>query len=278
MKDAYWFKHDNNARHDHKIISLRAKYGAAGYGVYWMLIETLRETADYRFPVKHFGALALDFAFPDIADFIADCVNEFDLLSTDNEFVWSDSLVSRMEKHEKIKEKRAEYGRKGGMAKQNLSKPEAKAKQNLSKSQAKPKQKPSKPQAEREERERERERDIDKKEIKDITLRAEDGTSLVKIVMDAMESKYGKFSNYPMESKKAQHIVERSKVLYPDRIEAFLNAILGCYWKQTQNGKTLKGKPFTPATLDTEWIWAENFEAFRRKQTAGSSAVKDAIF
>jgi hypothetical protein len=43
MKDSLYFAHDLNARNDLKIIRLRTKYGAEGYGIFWMLIEILAE-------------------------------------------------------------------------------------------------------------------------------------------------------------------------------------------------------------------------------------------
>ena len=46
-KDAYYFPHDSNARHDPKIVAMTAVYGMAGYGYYWAIIEILREQKDY---------------------------------------------------------------------------------------------------------------------------------------------------------------------------------------------------------------------------------------
>ena len=37
-----YFNHDSNARNDEKIVALRIRYGAEGYGVYFMLIEMLQ--------------------------------------------------------------------------------------------------------------------------------------------------------------------------------------------------------------------------------------------
>ena len=48
MKDAYYFSHDSNARNDQRIIKLRRKLGAEGYGIYFMLIEILRDQVGYR--------------------------------------------------------------------------------------------------------------------------------------------------------------------------------------------------------------------------------------
>lgn len=285
MKDAYWFRHDSNARHDPKMIALRAKYGGEGYGVYWMLIETLRDTNGYKFPLKHMPSLCLDFAFSDMGNFIDDCVVEYELLDADAEFFWSPSLLRRMQAYDELKTKRIESGRKGGVAKAERSKSVANAKQNASKPVANAKQttkqNPSKKVATRLEETREDKKEKNKntpKKTTAIVLRAEDGTALTTVVMDAMKSKYGEFSNYPLEAKKAQHIVDRAKQLHPERVEEFLKAILGCYWKQTKDGKELKGKAFNPSTLDTEWIWNANYEAFRRQQSQKESVVKEKIF
>ena len=35
MKDTFYFKHDNNARHDTKLVKLRMKDGWEGYGMFW---------------------------------------------------------------------------------------------------------------------------------------------------------------------------------------------------------------------------------------------------
>lgn len=46
-KDAYYFSHDSNSRNDEKIVALRMKYGWDGYGLFWAIIERLRESCDY---------------------------------------------------------------------------------------------------------------------------------------------------------------------------------------------------------------------------------------
>src|SRR3990167_2639185 len=40
---AYYFKHDDNARRDPKLIKLRRVKGMKGIGIYWCLIEILHE-------------------------------------------------------------------------------------------------------------------------------------------------------------------------------------------------------------------------------------------
>lgn len=46
-KDAYYFSHDANARHDPKLVSFCLKRGIQGYAYFFMLIELLREQKDY---------------------------------------------------------------------------------------------------------------------------------------------------------------------------------------------------------------------------------------
>jgi len=46
MKDAFYFQHDYNARNDEKVLELRSNYGVEGYGLFWMLLESMAETDD----------------------------------------------------------------------------------------------------------------------------------------------------------------------------------------------------------------------------------------
>lgn len=48
MKDALYFSHDCNARHDPKCRALRRKFGWAGYGQFWALVEMLRERDSFK--------------------------------------------------------------------------------------------------------------------------------------------------------------------------------------------------------------------------------------
>jgi hypothetical protein len=109
MKDAYYFPHDSNARHDPKILEMRAAYGAKGYGLFWMIIEILRDQEAYRIKVKDnfYAGLALDLNADkeEIKQFITDCMNEFELLESDGNYVWSNSLKLRMEHLDEKREK-----------------------------------------------------------------------------------------------------------------------------------------------------------------------------
>jgi hypothetical protein len=114
-QDVYWFKHDANARRDQKILMLRTVYGAEGYGWWWMLLEMMRESSDYRLKLTGKYAmltLAKELgAEPEkLKEFISDCIKEFELFDSDAEekYFWSPSLLRRMRAYEEVISKRRE--------------------------------------------------------------------------------------------------------------------------------------------------------------------------
>lgn len=60
-KDAYYFSHFSNARHDRKIKRLRKELGIEGYGIYFMLLEVLREQLDFKYPICDIDLLSEEF-------------------------------------------------------------------------------------------------------------------------------------------------------------------------------------------------------------------------
>ena len=107
-KDAYFFSHDCNARNDPKILALRSIYGAEGYGVYFMLIEILREQPEYKLPITKYIwntlAMQMQMEASKLEQIITDCCTEFSdggnntLLVNDGEYLYSASLLRRMGK------------------------------------------------------------------------------------------------------------------------------------------------------------------------------------
>ncbi len=109
-KDAYYFKHDSNARNDPKIKSLINKYGLEGYGRFWVVIEMLREAERYKLEDKKYiwEALAeqMKIEVKDTKQFIKDCVEEFELFEANDHCFYSVSLLKRMLELDTIREKR----------------------------------------------------------------------------------------------------------------------------------------------------------------------------
>ena len=139
MKEAYYFSHDANARHDPKILSMRSVYGSEGYGWYWIIIEMLREQENFQIEITKYVWNALAMQTQCNADamhqFVDDCINEFKLFASDGEYFWSESLKRRME----IRNDKSEKARKAAEArwgKASNSKVSAKSKKKQSDSNA----------------------------------------------------------------------------------------------------------------------------------------------
>jgi len=110
MKDAYYFKHDSNARNDPKVQALIDKYGMEGYGRFWVIVEMLREDSHYRISDKPYILRSLANQFKTTPEetkkFLIDCVEEFELLEQKNGYFFSNSLLKRMNHLDEIRGKR----------------------------------------------------------------------------------------------------------------------------------------------------------------------------
>lgn len=114
MKDAYYFPHDSNARNDQNVMLVRMKYGMKGYGIYFGIVEMLREANGYQMP-SNFVALAYDLR--EDAKEVEDIVKNFNLFIIKDDYFYSESLLRRMERLDNIRQKRKESGHLGGIAK-----------------------------------------------------------------------------------------------------------------------------------------------------------------
>jgi hypothetical protein len=101
----HYFSHDSNARHHEKLLALRMKHGWAGYGLYWALIEKLRETDDYRLS-KNYDLIAFDLRVDSAS--VESIINDFGLFILEENSFYSESLCKRMA----MKESKSEKARK----------------------------------------------------------------------------------------------------------------------------------------------------------------------
>lgn len=60
-KDSYYFQHDYNARNDEKVLELRSHFGVEGYGIFWMLLESMAETDEGKLNLSLIGGLSLGY-------------------------------------------------------------------------------------------------------------------------------------------------------------------------------------------------------------------------
>lgn len=108
-KEAYYFSHDANAKDDPKILRLRMDLGWEGYGLFWALVELLRNESDHRMRT-HYKSIAFALQTHEIS--IEKIINDYDLFCTDGQFFWSESLLKRMELKEERSEKARESAKK----------------------------------------------------------------------------------------------------------------------------------------------------------------------
>ena len=119
-KDAYYFSHDSNAHTDPKILKLRMALGWEGYGIYWAIIENLRNQETYCICESEFMFLTLSLAIDEakLKQMLSKCL-DVKLLEISEGKVFSPSLLRRMERADEIRNKRKIAGAKGGKAKAN---------------------------------------------------------------------------------------------------------------------------------------------------------------
>lgn len=107
-----YFPHSSNARNTDKMINLRMQHKAAGYGVYFMILERLREEPEYM-SVKDYNMIAFDLRVD--ASLIKSVVEDFGLFvfTEDGKYFYSENFKHRMEIMDSKTKKLSESGKKG---------------------------------------------------------------------------------------------------------------------------------------------------------------------
>ena len=129
MKDAYYFSHDSNARNDQRLMKVRMKYGPEGYGIYFMIIEILRDTENYTLNINDIHSICFDTRTKN--ETVLDILKNYNLFVFEDDFFYSKSLKRRMERLDEIKQKRSYAGQMSGKARQVINKQEADVEQVL---------------------------------------------------------------------------------------------------------------------------------------------------
>lgn len=105
-KTSIYFPHDYDARNDSRVLRLRMKHGAAGYGVYFMILERLRESDDW---TEHetYDLIAFDLRVEE--ELVRSVVEDFGLfeISSEDGSFSSLSFTRRMGKVDDLSRKRA---------------------------------------------------------------------------------------------------------------------------------------------------------------------------
>ena len=135
-----YFSHDSNARNSDKLIKVRMDLGAEGYGIFFMLIERLREEEGYKSTIDY-DTLAFDLRVE--PEKVKQVVENYDLFkfTEDGKYFYSDSFNERMEMMDVRAQQRKSKAKKAAEARWN------KQSEDTSNAQALPKQCSSNAQA-----------------------------------------------------------------------------------------------------------------------------------
>lgn len=107
-----YIPHPSNCRVSSAVLSLRIEEGAAGYGVYWMVLELLRDATGFKFS-RNPKAIAFAINEHDV-ELVSRVINNFGLFDFDDDnLLWSPWLLDAMEAYIDKKVKLQEAGRRG---------------------------------------------------------------------------------------------------------------------------------------------------------------------
>lgn len=111
-----YFQHDAFARDDPKMVQVRIRYGPAGYGVYFMLLEYLFSQPGYVGERDQYNAIGYSLHIP--AEMVKSIVEDFGLFkfSEDGKLFESESFTRRMASLDSTAHSRSQAARKAAAA------------------------------------------------------------------------------------------------------------------------------------------------------------------
>lgn len=111
-----FFPHDAGARNNLKLMVMKQKEGAKGYGIYWMLIESLREQNGYKGLLNLLPTMARDFHVT--TETLKRIIYDYALFHIADGGFSSPGLAKRMEPWDKQRETNKASGQRGGLVNQ----------------------------------------------------------------------------------------------------------------------------------------------------------------
>ena len=130
MKKTY-FNHDSTARNDYRIISMRAKLGYEGYGVFWALLELLF-TEENKICMSQYDILA--YGLQCDPNILKQVIEDFDLFVIEDGCFYSKRLNNQIEEiNNKSLKAKENANKRWNNAKAMPSHKEAKCQSNASK-------------------------------------------------------------------------------------------------------------------------------------------------
>lgn len=102
-----FFKHESNARNDEKLLAVRIRHGMEGYGVYWAIMEILRDANNYTIK-QDYQSISWELHISE--ELIKTIVEDFGLFDVQDGMIKSVKLCCEMEEADRRKEARRKSG------------------------------------------------------------------------------------------------------------------------------------------------------------------------
>lgn len=115
MKETFYFSHDYEPLSDPKLSALVGEFAAAGYGLYWRIVEMMHQESEHKLPHKKYiySSLAQQMLTSDeqVEALITYAIEVCELFESDGEFFWSNRVYRNLEKRAEIRAKRSKAGK-----------------------------------------------------------------------------------------------------------------------------------------------------------------------
>jgi len=112
-KDAYYFAHFSNSRHDDKLIKLRRIMGIEGYGMFWLLLEVLRDQPNFKMKVESLEDLAYEWHTS--REKLEAVIGNFNLFEIQDNYFYSIKFIEYLQPYLIGKEAKRIAGIKGNL-------------------------------------------------------------------------------------------------------------------------------------------------------------------
>jgi hypothetical protein len=122
MNKALYFPLFVNDYEEVQLTTLKRKFGIKGYGIYTFLRTKLQDVDNYEYPIRMIGDLSYMAGIPETE--MTDIINNSGLFVIGNDFFSCPLLDEALNRHNGIKAKKSEQGKKGGQVRMSTLTPE----------------------------------------------------------------------------------------------------------------------------------------------------------
>lgn len=126
LSETNWFPHDIDSHSDLKTVAMVGEYGAAGYGLYWYVVELIHADPDVCLPFKPYVFIGIAHEFKmeaeQVEKWVNDCIDKYELLTREGSFFTSNRAKKNRNRKQFVREQRKIAASKGGKTTQERRK------------------------------------------------------------------------------------------------------------------------------------------------------------